>query len=106
MLGTVAGGLRYLKNTSPKVIVTGTTEESTGPWAYPNPTDRFLTVRPAYAGRVELLSLSGQVILPEQAVPAAVETTLDLGNLADGTYLLKLTGDNRPVLVQKVVVWK
>jgi hypothetical protein len=106
MLGTIAGGLRYLKNTSQKVIVTGTTDEVTGPWAYPNPTDRFLTVRPAYAGRVELLSLSGQVILPEQAVPATVETTLDLGNLADGTYLLKLTGDNRPVLVQKVVVWK
>ncbi|GAB3763117.1 FG-GAP-like repeat-containing protein [Spirosoma pomorum] len=106
MLGNVGGGLRYLKNTSQKVIVTGTPEEATSPWAYPNPTDRFLTVRPTYAGRVELLSLSGQVIVSEQSVPANVETTLDLGSLADGTYLLKLTGDNRPTLVQKVVVWK
>jgi hypothetical protein len=106
MLGNVGGGLRYLKNTSQKVIVTGTTEEAASPWAYPNPTDRFLTVRPTYAGRVELLSLSGQIIVSEQSVPANVETTLDLGNLADGTYLLKLTGDNRPTVVQKVVVWK
>ncbi|WP_020595148.1 FG-GAP-like repeat-containing protein [Spirosoma panaciterrae] len=106
ILGSVSGGLRYLKNTSQKVVITGTTDEPTGPWAFPNPTDRYLTVRPPFAGRVELLSLSGQTMLPVQPVAIDADTVLDLGNLPDGNYLLRLTGDNRPAQVQKIVVWK
>lgn len=106
MLGSVAGGLRYLKNTSQKVVITGVPEESTGPWAFPNPTDRFLTVKPAFSGRLELVSLSGQGMLPVQDVQSDAETVLDLSALPDGTYLLRLSADNRPAQVQKVVVWK
>lgn len=107
MLGSSAGGLRYLKNTSQKVVVTGVIEEEpTSPWVFPNPTDRYLTVRPHYDGRIELVSLSGQSMLPIQAVKTDVETILDLGSLADGTYLLRLVPDNRPIQIQKVVVWK
>lgn len=106
MLGSAAGGLRYLKNTSQKIVVTGLPEEPTGPWAFPNPTDRFLTIRPSYAGRIELISLSGQSMIPAQTVQAEVETVLDLSNIADGTYFLRLSAENRPVQVQKVVVWK
>ncbi|WP_077920715.1 FG-GAP-like repeat-containing protein [Spirosoma sp. 209] len=107
MLGSRAGGLRYLKNTSQKVVVTGTKpEEPVSPWAFPNPTDHFLTVRPAFTGQVELLSLAGQAVLPAQPVRAGEETLLDVSQLADGTYLLRLTGENRPAQVQKVVVWK
>ncbi|GAB3894144.1 FG-GAP-like repeat-containing protein [Spirosoma agri] len=106
MLGSEAGGVRYLKNSSQKVVVTGLPEEVTGPWAFPNPTDRYLTVRPAFSGRIELVSLSGQAMLPMQEVKVDVETVIDLGGLSDGTYLLRLTADNRPALVQKVVVWK
>lgn len=106
MLGSVAGGVRYLKNTSQKIVVTNLPEEKTGPWAYPNPTDRFLTVRPPFAGRLEVLSLTGQAILPAQDVKASEETTLDLGGLTEGTYLLRLSAENRPVQTQKIVVWK
>ncbi|MBN8822061.1 MULTISPECIES: T9SS type A sorting domain-containing protein [unclassified Spirosoma] len=106
ILGSVSGGLRYLKNTSQKVVITGTTDEPTGPWVFPNPTDRFLTVRPPFAGQVELLSLSGQTMLPMQPVAVDADTVLDLGNLPDGNYLLRLTGENRPAQVQKIVVWK
>ncbi|GAB3993624.1 hypothetical protein GCM10028807_29360 [Spirosoma daeguense] len=105
MLGSRSGGLRYLKNTSQR-IVTAIPEEPIGPWAFPNPTDRFLTIRPPYDGRIELISISGQSVLPTQTVQAGVETTLDLGNLTDATYLLRLIYDNRTPLVQKVVVWK
>lgn len=109
MLGSVAGGIRYLKNISQKVILTATQDvpdEPVGPWAFPNPTDRYLTVRPPYNGRIELLSLSGQTMLPVQNVTAETDTLLDLGNLPDGTYLMQLRADNQPALVQKVVVWK
>ncbi|GAB3498169.1 hypothetical protein GCM10027341_19360 [Spirosoma knui] len=106
MLGSRTGGVRYLKNTSQKVVVTGVIEEPTGPWAFPNPTDRYLTVRPPYEGRLELISLSGQSMLPVQTVRNEAETVLDLSSVPDGTYILRLQADNRPAQVQKVVVWR
>ncbi|MBC3787241.1 T9SS type A sorting domain-containing protein [Spirosoma utsteinense] len=106
MVGSVTGGLRYLRNTSQKVVITSVTEEPAGPWVFPNPTERYMTVRAPHTGRIELLSLSGQQMLSGQVVQADTETTIDLGNLPDGTYLLRLSADNRPAQVQKVVVWK
>jgi len=106
MLGTRGGGLRYLKNTSKKIVITAVDPEPIGPWAFPNPTDRYLTVRPPHSGQVALISISGQVMLPAQPVRVGVETLLDVGQLPDGTYLLRLTATDRPALVQKVVVWK
>lgn len=111
MLGTATGGLRYLKNTSQKVVITGVNEEPTGPWAFPNPTNRYVTIRAPHNGRVELLSLSGQIVLPGQDVRANTETTVDLGSLTEGTYLLRLSADSRsavspPVQVQKVIISK
>ena len=106
LLGGSAGGLRYLKNTSQKVVVTGIDEEPISPWVFPNPTDRYLTIRPSHDGRVDVVSLTGQTMLPLQAVRAEVDTILDLGNLPDGTYLVRLLADNRAVQIQKVVVWK
>ena len=70
-----------------------------------------MTIRAPHNGRVELLSLSGQIVLPGQDVRANTETTVDLGNLTEGTYLLRLSADNRgagspPVQVQKVIISK
>lgn len=108
LLGSAAGGLRYLKNTSLKVLVTGVVEEPIGPWAFPNPTDRYVIIRAPHNGQVELVTLSGRIVRLGQAVRAGTETTIDLGNLPDGMYFLRLLANNRsaPVLVQKVVVWK
>ncbi len=106
MLGTGAGGLRYLKNVSQKKLVTGLPTETTGPWAFPNPTDRYLIVRAPHDGQVDMLSLSGQTVLAGQAVKANTEQTLDLGSLAEGTYLLRLTAPGKTAQVEKIVIWK
>ena len=107
IVGTVAGGLRFVKNTSEKIVITATEpDESSTPWAYPNPTDRFVTVRPPYDGQTDIISLSGQVVQAGIWVRAHNETTLDLGNLPDGTYLVRLTTPDKPARVQKIVVWK
>ncbi|WP_420148842.1 FG-GAP-like repeat-containing protein [Spirosoma sp.] len=105
ILGSVAGGLRYLRNTSQKVV-TGIEEEPTGSWAFPNPTERYLTIRPFYDATVEVLSLTGQVVLSGQTVRANVETVVDLKNVASGTYLIRLIAENRPTQVQKLIVLK
>jgi len=107
MLGSLAGGVRYLKNTSQKQVVTALPgEEITQPWAYPNPTNRYLTVRVPYDGRIELVSMSGQLVRPSQAIRSSTETIVDLGTLPDGMYFLRLQTENRPTRVQKIVVWK
>ncbi|UFH56116.1 FG-GAP-like repeat-containing protein [Spirosoma sp. KNUC1025] len=105
MLGSIAGGMRYLKNTSQRVV-TGIPEEPTGPWAFPNPTDRYLTIRPPYDGQIDVVSLSGQVVMSSQAVLANVETVVDLQRITNGMYLIRLSGSNRSPQVQKVLLLK
>lgn len=109
MLGSIAGGVRYLKNTSQKVVVTGVIQEPTASWVFPNPVSRYVTVRAPHTGRVELRSLTGQLVLVGQPVRANVETIIDLGTLPDGTYVLRLSADDRsgnPVQAQTIVVRK
>ncbi|MCY7356307.1 MAG: T9SS type A sorting domain-containing protein [Rudanella sp.] len=107
VVGSMAGGLQFLKNTSEKVVITATEpDESSTPWAYPNPTDRFVTVRPPHDGQAELVNLSGQVVRTGVWVRAHNETTLDLSSLDDVTYLIRLLSSDKPARVQKVVLWK
>lgn len=107
VVGTVAGGLRFIKNDSEKIVITATEpDESTTPWAYPNPTDRFVTIRPPFDGQTEIVNLAGQLVQTGSWVRAHNETTLDLGSLDDGTYLVRLTGTTGGTRVQKVVLWK
>ena len=104
MLGSQAGGLRYLKNTSPKIVITDVPQEPTGPWAFPNPTDRYLTIRAPRDGQFDVVSLAGRTVLSAQVVRANVETVIDLSSLPYGTYLVRLQTDNRPAWVQKIIV--
>ncbi|WP_234735083.1 T9SS type A sorting domain-containing protein [Tellurirhabdus bombi] len=103
VVGTLAGGLHFLKNTSEKVIVSGE-EPISGPWAFPNPTDRYVQLVPPADGWVEVLNLNGQTVGKRQSVKEKVITWLDLGNHATGVYILRFTSAKNQVRTQKVVV--
>ncbi|GAB4022470.1 FG-GAP-like repeat-containing protein [Spirosoma koreense] len=105
MLGTLAGGLRYLKNTSTR-LTTDPNEDAGVPWVFPNPTDRYLTVRAPYDGSIDVMALTGQLILANQAVRSDIDTVIDLKGVASGTYLIRLSGQDRTARVQKIIVWK
>lgn len=106
IFGTSAGGLRYALNTSEKVVITATTNEPVDAWAFPNPTERYLTIRPPVEGLAEVISLAGQVVLPGQWVRAGNDVGFDLGALPDGVYFVRITADGHGPLAQKVVLWK
>lgn len=106
IFGTSAGGLRYALNTSEKVVITATTDEPVTPWTFPNPTERYLTIRPPADGLAEVISLAGQVVLPGQWVRAGNDVGFDLGALPDGVYFVRITAEGFGPMTQKVVVWK
>ncbi|WP_128546430.1 T9SS type A sorting domain-containing protein [Larkinella soli] len=106
LAGTTAGGVRFLRNTSTKVVVTGIDDEVRNPWAYPNPTDRFLRIYAPENGVVDVLNGKGQPVTPRLSVKAYTEATLDLGTLPQGIYLVRLMRDGRAVMTRKVVLTK
>ncbi|GAB3314885.1 hypothetical protein GCM10027299_03600 [Larkinella ripae] len=106
LAGTSAGGVRYLRNTSEKVLVTGTEEKTKKPWVYPSPTDRFLRVKSPNNGVVQVVNLHGQSVTSPLSVQAHTEATIDLGGLSVGVYLVRLLRDGQPVRYQKVLLSK
>ncbi|GAA4405581.1 hypothetical protein GCM10023187_24100 [Nibrella viscosa] len=113
IMGSLTGGLRYVKNTTEKAVITGVTpvfgiseEDVIHPWAYPNPTERYINIRPPYDGVAEILSTGGQRVRPGQPVKAEEQTTFDLGALPDGIYFIRLTSEGHSTRLQKVVLWK
>ena len=103
MIGTQAGGLRFVRNTSEKALLLAN-EVPLMPWTYPNPTDRFVTILAPNAGIVDVLSLDGRRVVAGQPVAKQTEFRLDLGNLPAGMYLLRLSAGGQPTKVSRVVL--
>ncbi|MES2731811.1 MAG: FG-GAP-like repeat-containing protein [Bacteroidota bacterium] len=103
IIGTNAGGLIYLKNSSESNSYTNTKEIA---WIYPNPTMRYLSIKPPYIGEIELYTLLGQRISYQRTALANQEAIIDVGYLANGIYLLKITGQTGEVHTQRLVVSK
>ncbi|MGA0555790.1 T9SS type A sorting domain-containing protein [Larkinella sp. VNQ87] len=107
LAGTSSGGVRHLRNTSEKVIITGPVgEEPTQPWVFPSPTDRFLRVNSPNNGVVQVFNLHGQPVTGLRTVKADTETVVDLGTLPVGVYVVRLLRDGQPVRHQKIVLSK
>jgi hypothetical protein len=102
IVGTASGGLRYIRNTSEKSTILAV-ENPEATWAFPNPTDRFVTIRAPHAGRVDVLSLDGRV-RASQLVAAETDVPFDLGMLPAGPYLLRLSARDKPTKVSRLVL--
>lgn len=70
---------------------------------FPNPTDRFVNIETDGINRVEVLDSKGSLVYSAQA---EIIKQLDLQNLANGTYYLKLySSDNSiPVISKSIVI--
>lgn len=101
LLGTLSGGIRLLRNTS-AVAVTGVEPPASTMRVYPNPTQRFVAVQTSTEGQAEVRSLVGQVLLT-QTWRAGEDALLDLGNLPDGMYLIRVR-ESQTTRVWKVVL--
>lgn len=107
ILGSLAGGLRFARNTSDKVspiLAVEPTTPSAASWLFPNPTTRYVTVRAPYAGQLDIVGTDGRRLLSPVLVDAKTEQQVDLGTLAAGVYLLRLTADGQPTKVGRVVL--
>ena len=105
LVGTHAGGMVYLKNTSLPGSPGG---KIPGPGAvvYPNPIRRYAYVHLPYAGEVELFNALGQKVLSSKDIPANRETAVNMGYLADGLYVLKTRGVGGETHTRKLLLRK
>jgi len=103
LAGTLAGGVRLLRNTSEKAPVTGLEPLPNVVWAYPNPTDRIVYLKPPADGWLTVYNALGQPVRPRLAVKAQTETQLDLVGLPAGVYTLQLQ-ESRRLRTQKIVL--
>jgi len=99
VIGTNAGGMRYLQNIShsgdfnPEPIIA---------LAYPNPVNKYLYIRVPYDCEAVCFNMLGQVVNPQKYVLANQETSVSVSHLANGIYVLRLTshtGETRSIRV-------
>ncbi len=103
LLGTAAGGLRYVRNSSEKVKILALPEPA-APWVFPNPAAQVVTVRAPYSGQLDVLDLAGRVVLVPRAVVGQTPTRLDLGTLPGGVYVLRLRAGGNPPLTTRLLL--
>lgn len=95
--------LRPIMGGKPDTIVTALPEpEPLRPLqAYPNPTSGVIRWESSKVTRLDVLSLSGQIV--RQVEPSRGQQLLDLSDLPDGLYLVRLVEGDRQV-VQRLII--
>lgn len=100
LVGVNGGGLRLLKNISPRLTPSPQQAELV---VYPNPTSGFVYIRNPTEGHVELISVTGQ-LLGRQAIGKSVEeASFDLSRLPAGVYFVRLLGTTSQT-TRKIIV--
>jgi hypothetical protein len=89
IVGTNAGGLHYLKNISP---LGDYIPDSITALAYPNPVKKYLYIKSSFDGEAACFNTLGQVVTSFLPVSANKEIPMDLSHLANGLYILRVTG--------------
>ncbi len=104
LVGTLAGGLRLLRNFSAQTVTGTESGLSAAVRVFPNPTDRVVYVRVPGPARVEIITLAGQS-LRTLLLRAEEETPIDLAGLAPGLYFVRVTpNDGGGSVVKKVIL--
>lgn len=101
LIGGNTGGIRFLKNNSPKGTPTGNELEF---FVYPNPTSNFLYAQVPEKGTLDLFSISGQFIRSIVVPQATTELPMDINKLPAGLYVLRFTTANDVKMSQKVII--
>lgn len=101
LIGSNTGGIKYLKNTSPKVNPPVETLELT---IFPNPTSNFLYARLPVTGQLEIITINGQVIKSQSITQVTAEASFDVSRLAQGIYFVRLIGTDGTKTARKVVI--
>lgn len=72
---------------------------------YPNPASSILNVVVSADSKIELSDLNGKLLVAEQNVNANQKHTIDVSNLANGVYMIKIYND-KSVTTKKVIIRK
>ncbi len=72
---------------------------------YPNPTSGILNITSATDAKVELTDISGKEVLLQTTVSASKNQQINVSNLNNGVYILKVSS-NDSVVIKKVVLNK
>ncbi len=103
VLGTGAGGLFYLKNTSRENIFPDQTNGN-DLLIYPNPGKDLMYVKSSFDANLTLFSADGKVIVSGESVKSGVDKTISLQSFNAGVYILKAVGQNGEKVEKRFIV--
>ncbi|WP_162793930.1 T9SS type A sorting domain-containing protein [Runella rosea] len=101
LIGSNTGGIKYLKNTSPKVNPPVETLELI---VYPNPTSNFLYAQVPVTGQLEIITINGQVVKSQSVTQVTAEASFDVSRLAQGIYFVRLIGTDGSQMTRKIII--
>lgn len=94
MLGTRAGGLIYLMDTSD---ASGSTGEDVQVQLYPNPSSGRIVLLANHDASANIIDAAGRLVVDGISLKANVETANDLSHLLPGLYVIRVTGGQRTI---------
>jgi len=101
LVGLNLGGIRFFKNTSPKVAPPTTDNKEF--IVFPNPTTGLLYIQNPEVGWLELYNLTGQILQKQEIKNSLQETTMDLSQLPSGLYFIRFISTTTQT-TRKVIV--
>lgn len=87
-------------------VVAGLSEIEQQVHVYPNPTVDYVSIKPSsgpYKGSLLLINTLGRVILEEDEIDFTSGHVIDMYNLAEGGYVLRIKIDKQPLRQYKII---